>query len=143
MTGAGRARPAREAPLTPAALLAPAIAAMALALVEAGVAQVLFSRHEACVAASGYLRYASVPPAGCLDSEAMALVRGLSRGLIGAWFVGLPDLLAWSVGAALQGLMAAMLRTSAGRWWVASFFLAHTFLFVVAAAVAYVRQFIA
>lgn len=123
-------------------LLATVLASAAF-LIEAGAAEVILARHDACVAASRSLRLGQLSPPGCLGPEALAAVTALGRGPVGVLGPDTSPAVAWLAALPLQGLLGALSRLFGGRWWPAVILGLQAILTAVLAAIGFLRMFMA
>ncbi|MCZ6530933.1 MAG: hypothetical protein O6949_11490 [Chloroflexi bacterium] len=116
--------------------------AMAFFLIEAGVAEVLLARNEACLATLSEFRLAPDPGEVCMSEFEFFLARGLSRGVIGTLSPATSGFIAWPIIAVLYGLIGGGFAQLSLRAAIGGYLIVHVMLLMAFISVDYISQFI-
>ncbi|MFQ5943599.1 MAG: hypothetical protein ACE5JF_08605 [Anaerolineales bacterium] len=116
--------------------------AASLILIEAGLAEVLLARNEACLANLESFRLAPDPYEACMSEFGIFLARSMSQGLIGTLNPEISAFAAWFILALLYGFIGGGLAQLPVRWAIAAFLIVHVILLMVSMSLGYLSQFI-
>jgi len=115
--------------------------AAAFFLVQAGVAEIFLSRNVVCLANASQLRIGLLPEEICMPAWQQLLLTGAANGILGVFLRG-AQWLGWVLTGGLYfafGVGVTQLRARTG---LTVFFIAHLFMTVIAAMLAYISQYI-
>lgn len=116
--------------------------AMAFFLIEAGIAEILLARNEACLQTISDFRLSPDPSRVCMSEFEFFLARGLSRGAIGTLSPETSAFIVWPILAIFYGLVGGGLAQFPLRAAIGGFLLVHILLLMAFMAVDFMSQFI-
>ena len=116
--------------------------ASAFFFIEAGSAEIMQARRDACVDGLASFRLAPDPNQACMSEFQFFLTKALSRGLFAAMDPEPPGMLAWPVMSALYGLLGGAVAQMRPPHAIGVFLGAHLMLLMVLMSVDFLSQFI-
>ncbi|MBN2557008.1 MAG: hypothetical protein JXA97_13830 [Anaerolineales bacterium] len=115
--------------------------AAAFFLVQAGAAEIFLSRNAVCLANADQLRIDLLPEEICMPAWQELLLTGAASGILGVFLRSAPWL-GWVLTGGLYFALGVGVTQIRPRIGLTVFLMAHLFMIVIAAMLAYISQYI-